>query len=141
MKTYNAGDKVPYGVYFSANPLNLHYISEDEVLDGPKGTTFKRLPTLLVVAAGPAIGGIFVMAFPAIILLAVAVGLWKLIGKTVHSLANKNAHLVQMNWEPSAAYLDGDGKEAEKNGEAVEDVEVEELKAEVETRREDEKDA
>jgi len=142
MKTYDAGDKVPYGVYFSANPFNLHYISDDEVLPGAQGTTFKRLPTLLIVAAGPAIGGIFVMAFPAIILMAVMVAVWKLGVKTVRSFASKNAHLVQMNWEPNAAYLTGDGKEPEEDAEAIdrdlEDDEVEALEAEVETRREEE---
>lgn len=138
-KTYRAGEQVSYGVYVSTKPVNMHYMSADEELPGTDETTYRRLPTLLVAAASPAIGGIFVMTFPLIILAGVAVALGKFTKQTVQRMATNKAHLVQMNWQPTAAYLDGDGKEQTPSAEAVKDESVETLKAEVDSRREEER--
>ncbi|OIP29999.1 MAG: hypothetical protein AUK47_26195 [Deltaproteobacteria bacterium CG2_30_63_29] len=136
MKTYQAGQNVPYGVYTSMRPLNLHYMSDSETLPGTGEYT--RIPTWLMVVASPAIGGLFVMAFPFICLVAVAAALGKLAANTVHSMATRNAHLVQMNWEPGAAYLDGKGQSATPTSDD-DDLDLEALKAEVAKKREAER--
>lgn len=137
MKTYQAGQNVPYGVYTSLRPLNLHYMADNETLPGSGDYT--RLPTWLMVLASPAIGGAFVMAFPFICLVAVAAALGKFTANTVQSMATRNAHLVQMNWEPSAAYLDGDGKAPNPAADLDADDDLDVLKAEVAKRREAER--
>ncbi len=72
MKTYRAGETVPYGVYFSTRPIDMLIVSEEsELLAGKADVPYRYMPTWMAVFAGPAIGGVFVMAFPAIIFAAI----------------------------------------------------------------------
>ena len=137
MKTYRAGESVSYGVYFSGRPIDMHIVSaEGELLEGKADATYRRMPTWLAIAFGPAIGGIFVMAFPAIIFAALFMAAGKAIMGLVRNTAESNVHLAGMRWEPTAAYLNKTEGGEEVEGEDSD--EKSELEAEVEARKSDE---
>ncbi|MBK8010538.1 MAG: hypothetical protein IPK13_04265 [Deltaproteobacteria bacterium] len=72
MKSYVAGPGVPSGIYLSALPADLAIVHEDGRLVGPEGARYRRIPLILAVAMGPVIGGMYAVAFPLLILWAVA---------------------------------------------------------------------
>ena len=112
MKTYSAGQPARYGVYFAPRHLDVRVVgAEDEVLEGKDNARYFRIPTVLLVAACPAIGGAFVLLFPLVILGALAVVAFQECRKLVRHTADGTAHLAQMRWQPGAAYLDGNEAE------------------------------
>ena len=141
MNTYSTGQSAPYGVYASAKPLDLCFVSaEGDTLEGKDGSRYVRIPTLLVIALSPAIGGAFVMLFPVLILAALAGTLAQVVARGVRSAFNRNAHVAQMRWEPAAAYLHKNGEDADESADDAEaDDQLENLAEEVEVRRDAEK--
>jgi len=106
MKKYQAGDNVSYGVYSSFWPPEMHFVGADgEALEGKSGVTYRRVPLPLVIMAGPAIGGLFVMAFPLVIFAAIAYSIFRLVAQKVKAGANERAFLARANWQPQASYL------------------------------------
>ncbi len=142
MKTYNAGKPARYGVYVSPRHLDVRVVgAEDEILDGKPGARYLRIPTLLLVAAAPAIGGAFVLLFPLVIIGALAVVAFQECRKLVRRTADGNAHLATMRWQPGAAYLDGNGDAdpaEEESAPAEPPADLADLEAEVSARREEE---
>lgn len=132
MKTYQNNENAPYGLYLSFRRPDIRFVGADgESLEGVDGATYRRLPTPLVVAAGPVLGGLFVIAFPVLIILATIVGLGRLITTRVRATADEHAYLASGRYEPSMAYLNkGEGE--------GEDAELADLEKEVETARADE---
>ena len=147
MKTYSAGVPSRYGVYVSPRHLDVRVVgAEDEILEGKPGARYLRIPTLLLVAAAPAIGGAFVLLFPLVIIGALAVVGFQECRKLVRRTADGSAHLATMRWQPGAAYLDGNGdptagEEAEQadSPEPEPPADLADLEAEVNARRTEEK--
>ena len=96
MRTYRHGDAARYGLYLSAWPPDLRFVSADgENLDGPRGGSYLRLPTLLVVLLGPVIGGLFVLLFPLVVFAAVAYGLGTLIVRKARKVFGRKAEVPE----------------------------------------------
>ena len=140
MKTYNAGSKVGYGLYVSPKALDVRFVgSDEETLAGTKGKAYFRMPTLLMVLAAPILGGLFVLAFPVMVLLMVVVAIARLIYKTAASAVEARSHLLEMNWQPSAAYLNKNKPEQKDGASEAKVTELKDLKDEVASRRRDER--
>ena len=64
-KTFSGGSKVESGYYVDAKSFSFANIEKDGgALPGGAERRFVRIPTLVVMAAAPAIGGLFVIALP-----------------------------------------------------------------------------
>lgn len=116
MKTYNTGSKVQYGVYASLKDFDMCFVSADhEILKGRPGAQYFRIPSWLLVLAAPALGGLFVIAFPLLVIMMVIGGLVKMVYQTAHSSVEKNAHLMDLRWSPTATYLNRKSGKHEKD--------------------------
>lgn len=134
MATFKSGQSVPYGMYFSVNPIDMTFVgSDDEELDGKTGD-YRRIPTLLMLALAPAFGGIFVIAFPLLVFAAVASGLYKIATKQVAEVVEEHAYIAQSNFQPGYSYLTN--QEGEKLDADNIDPELADLAAEVAEKRE-----
>ena len=139
MLTYKSGSPARYGVYIAPRHLDLRVVGADnEPIEGKAGARYLRIPTLLLVALCPLIGGAFVIFFPFVILGAVALVLFQEARKLFRGVAGDGVHLAQVRWQPGAAYLNGDKEEAAA-GEATPSAELADLEAEVRARRDEEK--
>jgi hypothetical protein len=111
MKTSKNGDQVTFGVYASMKPVDIRFVGADgETLEGKAGALYRRIPTLAMVALAPVFGGVFVMAFPALVVMLAIVGLARFAGR---QLVGDTAHLAVMRWEPTTAYLKQTGDSTE----------------------------
>ena len=122
-QTFRTDARAPYGVYLSTRPLDVRFVGADgETLEGRPGVGYRRLPTALVVAAGPLFGALFVVAFPVL----VAIGLLAALRARV---ADHPAWLAAPRFQPGAVRLQRD------TGDADEALELAALRREVDTRR------
>ncbi len=131
-KTFASGHRVNSGIYVNTRSFQLVNIEKDGTVLPGKNGSFMRIPTLLAMAAAPALGGLFVVALPFI-----GFGvLGHAIVKAVTGGAKEVAATVTTSPMPagSAALT---GQEAEKNatGEPVEHPETEKLAKEIEAKR------
>ena len=112
MKTYQSGQTAEYGIYVAPKALDFRFVGADgERLEGKGSINYYRLPALLMIALSPVIGGVFVMAFP-LIVVGFVIGLTvKVAASKVKAMAHEYAHLSTMRWEPTAAYLNKIEKE------------------------------
>ena len=140
MKKYQTGQRVPYGVYASAWPPDLRVVSaDDEPLDGKPDKRYVRLPLLLVIAAGPALGGVFVLAFPLIVLGAVITALGQYAYRRVRELRDSQAHLVRLRWEPATSYLKHTDEDEDDNEPGEPNTDLADIEDEVRARRDRER--
>lgn len=113
MKTYRSNETVNPGVYLSTWPVDVRHVSaEGETLAGVPGAEYRRVPGALLLALSPVLGGVFVMAFPVMVMVGVVVGLTTLVIRAVRSAAEENAWLARVGWAPAAAYLNRHGTAA-----------------------------
>ncbi len=64
-KTYAGGTQVTSGYYIDARTFEFANIARDGgTLPGKADTKFLRIPTVVAMAAAPALGGLFVIALP-----------------------------------------------------------------------------
>ncbi len=92
MRTYRHGETARYGLYLSAWPPDVRFVSADgETLEGVDRASYMRLPTLLVVLLGPVIGGLFVLLFPLVVFAAVAYGVGTLVTRKGAKLVGRDA--------------------------------------------------
>ncbi|TNF28484.1 MAG: hypothetical protein EP329_17805 [Deltaproteobacteria bacterium] len=136
MKRYETGETATYGIYIARNMFDVRFVGADgEALEGRKGGSYMRLPTWLVVAVGPALGGMFVMAFPLLVIATIfgtlGVGLFRKLG------GQRHAYVARSGWQPAAAYFKHD--QTEGGGEGAGDPEMAQLETEVAERAEAEK--
>jgi hypothetical protein len=147
IRTYRAGDQVPWGVYLAVNRLAVRHVSaSDEVLSGKAGARFVRVPTWLLVVASPAVGGLYVVLFPLILAGVLVSLLVHLVAVVVRRAFERHGHLAHARWEPAASYLrpeapkSATGREpAQPSAQVVVDEELRDLEAEVAARRESER--
>lgn len=114
MERYTRNQPVKYGVYVASRPPDICMVGEDgERLDGKAGASYLRLPTWSLFALAPALGGLFVFAFPALVVVALGYAAVLAVWKPAAKVANEHAYVAQMRWTPEAAYLQHDeGQEA-----------------------------
>jgi len=135
MKRYETGEAAPYGIYIARNVMDVRFNGADgEALEGRAGGRYLRLPTWLVVAVAPALGGAFVLAFPLLVIAAIVGTLG--VGAARKLGGNRHAYVARSGWQPAAAYFK---QEQASAGDAGDDPELAELEAEVAARAEAEK--
>ena len=128
MKTYQNGSQVEYGIYVSPKSIDCRFVGADsETLDGKPNATYYRLPTLLAVAAAPVLGGLFVMTFPIIVVMMFLSAVIRIGVEEVSAWMSKGAYVVDMQWQPTGAFLNKkrDGKNEDKNEEKKDEVKKE----------------
>jgi len=142
VRTYSAGEQVPWGVYLAVNrPAVRHVSATGEVLASRPGTRFVRVPTWLLVLASPVVGGLYVVLFPIILAGVIASFLIHLVNVAIRRALARHGHLAHARWEPAASYLrplQRDAAEEATTEEGI-DEELRDLEAEVATRREQER--
>lgn len=142
MKTYRTGEPARYGLYIASRPLDMTFVgAEGEALDGVKGATYRRVPSLLALVMAPVLGGAFVTVFPLVVIVTVAgvAGHW--VGTRAAEAARRHANLAGVRWEPVASYLHRPEEGEQESTETGEkDEEMAELEAEVRERREAEEE-
>ena len=138
MKRYTTNQPATYGLYVSARPLDVQLIGADgETLRGREGASYRRLPMWAVVALGPALGGVFVMAFP---LLVIAAVLGTLATLAVRAVTTRHAYVAQSTWQPAVSFFDARAEGPDAAPKAPESADgVADLQAEVARRAEGEK--
>ena len=136
MKRYSATQPAPYGLYISPRNFDIRFVGADgEPLEGKDGATYRRIPTWLVVVFGPALGGIFVLAFP---LLVIAAIVGTLGAAAFKALSRRHGYVARGGWQPAAAYFDKK-QEARAEGDAPA-AELDDLQAEVTPKADAEKE-
>ncbi len=139
MKTYQSGKPARGGVYVAPRRFDLRVVGADgEALEGKPEAKYVRIPTPLVIAMGPAIGGAYVVAFPFVIIGALAVVLVGGVRRMASSAAENQAHLAQVRWQPGAAYLNGSENAGTKGEDESSGDELDDLEKEIRARREKE---
>jgi hypothetical protein len=104
MKAYFADESVGYGLYFSG--LDFRFVGSDgEKLEGRPGKTYRKLPMFFTIAMSPILGGVFVMAFPVIVVLMTVYAVFQFFGKKLTKEIARNCHLAVHRWEPTVSYL------------------------------------
>ena len=111
MKRYAVNESAPYGLYVSFSPADVRFVgSEGETLEG-RSPLYRKLPTALVILCGPVLGGAFVLAFPLVIIVAIASIMTHLVAKRFRKAAEKRVYLIENAWQPQAAFLQGEQEE------------------------------
>jgi len=135
MKTYETNKPAPYGVYFSMKPIDVRFVgAEGETLEGP-ARSYKRLSMIAVALLGPVLGGVFVFAFPALVLLGVLYTVIKGAVAKVRTSADEAAQVASLRWAPGASYLNKIHDPNAGDAGAPRADELDGLRAEVDARR------
>jgi len=130
-KNFRTGQRVSYGMYVSARPLDVRFVGADgEKLEGREGAEYRHIPNALAMLAAPVLGGLFVISFPITIFVAAARALTQATGEKVDEAAT----LARSSYQPQAAYFKGEAGEDEQ----AQDEKVADLANEVDDARKDE---
>jgi hypothetical protein len=80
MEAVHSGDRVKAGVYLAPSTFDVKYVgAEGETLQGKEAVAYRKVPTALLMIGGPILGGLFVVAFPLIMLGALVYALVKFV--------------------------------------------------------------
>ena len=114
MKTklgYKAGTRVGKGTYWDlANGQRID-VGQEAILSGAESSTYFRIPTGVMLIAGPVIGLFYVISLPFIGIATVAT---LAAGKMVDGLLSLVGTSLSFEWRPKEAYLAGKNKKKSK---------------------------
>ena len=114
MKTnlgYKAGTKVGKGTYWDlANGQRID-VGQEAILSGAESSTYFRIPTGVMLIAGPVIGLFYVISLPFIGIATVAS---LAVGKIFDGLLSLVGTSLSFEWRPKEAYLAGKNKKKGK---------------------------
>ncbi len=136
-KTFAGGTRVNSGYYVNARSLAFANIEKDgTALPGGPDARFVRVPTLVAMAAAPALGGLFVVALPFI-------GFGVAIHAVVRAFAGSAKEVAATVATPAmpagSTALTGKPTEKGATGEPTRDAATEALAKEIEAKREEKK--
>lgn len=138
MTRYTGGTRVRSGYYIDASSLGFVNVEKDgTALPGGAERRFVRIPTLAVMAAAPALGGLFVVALPFLGFGMGAVALARKLGAGAREGATQLAATVAAPAAaPGMAHLAGQPpREAKDGAPAAPDPAAEKLAREIEEQR------
>lgn len=145
MKTYRTNENAPYGVYVSLRGLDIQVVDgEEEALTGRPNATYRRIPMPLLILLSPVIGGAFVLLFPVLVLMAIAMAAGNALARLVRPLSQRYAHLARPRFEPAAAFLESGDEGDTPDGKpqaSHPSEELDELEEEVSARRLEEQES
>jgi hypothetical protein len=114
MKTklgHTSGTMVGKGTYWDlANGQRID-IEQEGILGGEASATYYRIPTGVMLIAGPVIGLLYVISLPFIAIATVAT---LAAGKVVNGLLSLAGTSLSFEWRPREAYLAGKKKKKDK---------------------------
>jgi hypothetical protein len=132
-KTYAGQTQVRSGYYVNAHSFELVNIDRDGgTLPGVPETRYVRIPTLLAMAAAPALGGLFVVAFPLIGLGVIGQAVFRAITGSAKEVA---ATVATPAMPAGSTALTGKPTEAGATGEPSREAATDTLAKEIEARR------
>ena len=132
-KTFAGGTRVNSGWYIDARSFSFASIEKDGgALPGGPTAKFVRIPTLAVMAAAPALGGLFVVALPFLGFGMVAYAIAKKLGAGATEVA---ATMATPAMPAGSTALTGTPAEKGAAGEPAKDAKGEELAKEIEAKR------
>jgi hypothetical protein len=133
-KTFAGGTQVSSGYYIDAHSFEFANIAKDGMtLPGGSDVKFVRIPTMVAMAAAPALGGLFVIALPLIGFGMVAYALVKRLRSGAKEVA---ATVVGPAMPVGSTALTGSPSEPEEEGhEEVIEPNLEQLAKEIEDKR------
>ncbi len=114
MKTklgYKAGTKVGKGTYWDLVNGQRIDVGQEAILSGAESSTYFRIPTGVMLIAGPVIGLFYVISLPFIGIATVAT---LAAGKMVDGLLSLVGTSLSFEWRPKEAYLAGKNKKKSK---------------------------
>jgi hypothetical protein len=136
MTTYAGGTLVKSGYYIDTASFTFANIEKDGgKLPGSAGTSYMRVPVMLVLAAAPVLGGLFVVALPFIGFGLTAYAIGRKIGGHAKEGAKEIAATMSPGLVPGEAHLTGKPSETAGAEAAEADAEVEALAKEIEEKR------
>ena len=110
MKTklgYKAGTKVGKGTYWDLVNGQRIDVGQEAILSGAESSTYFRIPTGVMLIAGPVIGLFYVISLPFI---AIATVVSLAAGRLVNGLLSLVGTSLSFEWRPREAYLAGKKK-------------------------------
>ena len=108
MATYAGGTPVKRGYYIEGKSFEFTTVERDgSALPGGPERRWLHVPVLVVIAAAPALGGLFVLSFPLIGFGVVAYSLAKKLAPAALAGARELAATLGPSWVPGEAHLDG----------------------------------
>jgi hypothetical protein len=132
MRTHLRGDAVAKGTYVGPW-LDVQLVGKDgDPLEGVASGGYVRVPPVLLLALSPILGAIFVLAFPLVVLAALAVAAGQHAVTLLRPHAEDVSLLARVRYQPAAAWLDEPRPET---GPASTTDELADLRAEVQRRR------
>jgi hypothetical protein len=137
MATYVGGTQVKSGYYMDPSKLAFANVEEDGgTLPGGAEARWKRVPVVLVVAAAPVLGGLFVVAFPFIGFGVAAYAIGRKLTSRARAGAKEIAATVAPAWRPGEAHLTGQPPEpAEGDAAPAHDERMQELEQQIGQKR------
>ncbi|HEY4659235.1 MAG TPA: hypothetical protein VIH11_06980 [Gemmatimonadaceae bacterium] len=134
---YVGGTQVKSGTYMDASSLAFVNVEKDGgALPGGAETRWRRVPGMLLVAAAPVLGGLFVIALPIIGFGAAAYAIGRKLTGHARAGAKEIAATVAPPWAAGEAHLTGKPPEAGADGAApAQDERMRELEKEIGKRR------
>jgi hypothetical protein len=132
-KTYAGGTQVKSGYYIDARSFEFKAIAKDGgTLPGKTDARYLRIPTVVAMAAAPALGGLFVVALPFIGFGVIAVAVARKLGAGAKEVAATVATPAMPAGQTALT-----GKPAEKGAEGApaKDEQAEALAKEIEAKR------
>jgi hypothetical protein len=105
MRRYRGTESVEPGIYFNARQLSFKSMEGDEPLPGTETDEYRRVPVIVLLFAGPLLGGLYVLFLPFI---GFAMLAWTAAGKLVElsaDVALAAARVLKPAWEPARAFL------------------------------------
>ena len=105
MKQFNAHDHVDAGLYFNPRQLRFRSMQDAGPLPGEAGERFHRVPTWLMLVAGPLVGLVFLMFLPLIGLLMVGALVVRVVAGWLHEAAVAFGRVSRPAWRPVTAFL------------------------------------
>jgi hypothetical protein len=143
MTTYPSGTAVRSGYYLRARTLSVALVANDgDLLAGPEGARFVRVPWPLVLVLAPMLSLLFLVLFPVVGVGLLAYALARRLSRGGRRVSAELASTVNPGWRPGEAHLagkPGDEHAPPAGADAKTPAELEKLARELAGRREAER--
>ena len=107
MLSYKAGNKVGKGTYWDLSTGQRIDVEQEAILSGEASSTYFRIPTGVMLLAGPVIGLFYVISLPFIGIATLAT---LAAGKVANGFLSLIGSSLSFGWRPKEAYLSGKKK-------------------------------
>ena len=108
MARYSGGESVGAGMYWNLATMNVVGLKTAGILPGSEELTYRRLPFFIVFLLMIAVGGVYVLFLPVMI---ICTTIYMVGVRVFGSLLLQMRKSMSFGWRPSEAYLSGKGTE------------------------------